>query len=111
MIYKKVTEFFGGTRGHPDELTHKVLERLESLMSHIDDLNAVADAEFAKAGVKLDRLEAAVGKALSALGTPLGDDPAAVQALIDKVVATSEALGGRVDAASESLEGAVAPKA
>lgn len=97
--------FLCGKRGHHRDV-QEVLERMERLMSKLDDLKAALDAEIASATASVNRAVAIMQTAVDALQA--NNNGVAIQALIDKISAASP-LADQLNTASDNLQAAVGP--
>lgn len=98
--------FLCGRRGHHRDV-QEVLERMERLMSKLDDLKNALDAEIASATASVNRAVSVMQAAVAALQAN-NPNSAAIQALLDSV-ATASPLAGVLNTASDDLQAAVGP--
>lgn len=101
-----IKKFLRGKRGHHRDV-QEVLERMERLMTKLDDLKAALDTEIAGAVASVDKAVVAMQAAVDAITTLHANDTA-IQALIDQVNGAA-ALGVKLDTASDALTAAVGP--
>lgn len=101
-----IKRFLCGKRGHHRDV-QEVLERMERLMTKLDDLKAALDTEIAAAVASVDKAVVAMQVAVDAINTSHAND-AAIQTLIDQVNGAA-VLGVKLDTASDALTAAVGP--